>query len=90
MSDAFTEPINLCNNVFNSERDSVVASIVAKTEDNFLSKIFYQLSMVFSLAVALLEKPYRWYIIVPMVTRCLQIFIMNLEKHLIQICETTE
>jgi hypothetical protein len=59
MFDAFTEPMKLCNNVFNSERVSVLASTVAKIEDSFPSRIFCQLSMAFSLAVALPEKPCR-------------------------------
>jgi hypothetical protein len=80
MSDAFIESINLCNNVFNSERVSVLASTVAKTEDSFPCRIFCQLSMAFSLAVALPEKPYRWCIIVPTVTKCLQILTMPLEN----------
>jgi hypothetical protein len=80
MSNAFIEPMNLGNNVFNSERVFVLASTVAKTEDSFLSRIFCRLSMAFSLAVALLEKHCRWCIIVPMVTGCLQTLIMPLEN----------
>jgi hypothetical protein len=80
MSDTFTEPMKLCNNVFNSERVSVLASTIAKIEDSFPSRIFFQLSMVFSLAVALPEKPCRWCIIVPTVTGCLQTLTMPLEN----------
>jgi hypothetical protein len=80
MSNTFTEPMKLCNNVFNFERVSVLASIVAKTEDSFPSMIFCRLSMAFSLAKALLEKPYRWCIIVPTVMGCLQTLTMLLEN----------
>jgi hypothetical protein len=80
MSDAFTESMKLCNNVFNSERVSVLASTVAKTEDSILSRIFCRLSMAFSLAVALPKKPCWWCIIVPMVMGCLQTLTMPLEN----------
>jgi hypothetical protein len=80
MSDAFTKPMNLCNNVFNSERVYVLASTVAKIEDSFPFRIFCRLSMAFSLAMALLEKPCRWCIIVPTVTGCLQTLTMPLEN----------
>jgi hypothetical protein len=80
MFDAFTKPMKLCNNVFNSEKVYVLASTVAKTEDSFPSRIFCRLSMAFSLAVAIPQKPCRWCIIVPTVTGCLQTLTMPVEN----------
>jgi hypothetical protein len=58
----------------------MLVSTVAKTEDNFPSKIFCRLSMAFSLAMVLPEKPYKWCIIVPTVTECPQTLTMPLEN----------